>query len=109
MKNMKKMLLGVSLLAMSLVLVACSSGPKGTYKGKTMGVEVTLKSDGKKATMTSEANFLGMSSSQDEELTIDKKNKSMKSDKGITYDYTLDGDKLTLTAKGLKAELTKEK
>ena len=93
---MKKMLLGVSLLAMSLVLVACSSGPKGTYKGKTMGVEVTLKSDGKKATMTSEANFLGMSSSQDEELTIDKKNKTMKSDKGITYDYTLDGDKLTL-------------
>ena len=105
---MKKMLLGVSLLAMSLILVACSSGPKGTYKGKTMGVEVTLKSDGKKATMTSEANFLGMSSSQDEELTIDKK-KTMKSDKGITYDYTLDGDKLTLTAKGLKAELTKEK
>ena len=103
---MKKMLLGVSLLAMSLVLVACSSGPKGTYKGKTMGVEVTLKSDGKKATMTSESNFLGMSSSQDEELTI---NKTMKSDKGITYDYTLDGDKLTLTAKGLKAELTKEK
>ena len=63
-----------------------------------------------------------MSSSQDEELTIDKKNKTMKSDKGITYDYTLDGDKLTLTAdytldgdkltltaKGLKAELTKEK
>ncbi len=56
-----------------------------------------------------ESNFLGMSSSQDEELTIDKKNKTMKSDKGITYDYTLDGDKLTLTAKGLKAELTKEK
>ena len=34
---MKKMLLGVSLLAMSLVLVACSSGPKGTYKGKNYG------------------------------------------------------------------------
>ena len=109
MKNMKKMLLGVSLLAMSLVLVACSSGPKGTYKGKTMGVEVPLKSAGKQATMTSESNFLGISYSQDEELNIDKKNKTMKSDKGITYDYTLDGDKLTLTAKGLKAELTKEK
>ena len=36
MKNMKKMLLGVSLLAMSLFLVAFSSGPKGTYNGKTM-------------------------------------------------------------------------
>ena len=44
---------------MSVVLVACSSGPKGTYKGKLMGSDVTLKVDGKKGTMTGESSWLG--------------------------------------------------
>lgn len=45
---MKKLFLGLTFLAMSVVLVACSSGPKGTYKGKLMGSDVTLQVDGKK-------------------------------------------------------------
>ena len=34
---MKKLFLGLLFLTMSVGLVACSSGPKGTYKGKFDG------------------------------------------------------------------------
>ena len=69
---MKKLFLGLLFLTMSVVLVACSSGPKGTYKGKLMGSDVTLKVDGKKGTMTGESSWLGETK---EELTINAKEK----------------------------------
>ena len=109
MKKLKNISLGLMLLVVSLVLVACSSGPKGTYTGKILGVDVTLKVDGKKGTMTSESNLFGSSSSTTEELTIDSKSKSMKADNGNVYDYEQEGDKLTLKSSGLTVNLTKEK
>lgn len=129
MKKMKKGFLGLLLVALSVVLVACSSGPKGTYKGTAMGADVTLTVDGKKGTMTSEytaaksiskglSSMLGTDDSSDddssdssstEELTIDAGKKTMTNSRGVTYEYTQDGDTLTLTSSGLTVKLTKEK
>ena len=103
---MKKLFLGLLFLTMSVVLVACSSGPKGTYKGKLMGSDITLKVDGKKGTMTGESSWLGETK---EELTINAKEKTMKSDTGATYNYTQDGDTLAISGGGVTIKFTKEK
>lgn len=103
---MKKLFLGLLFLTMSVVLVACSSGPKGTYKGKLMGYDMTLKVDGKKGTMTGEPSSFGVPK---EELTINAKEKKMKSDTGATYNYTQDGDTLDISGGGVTIKFTKEK
>lgn len=56
--------------------------------------------------MTGESSWLGETK---EELIINAKEKTMKSDTGATYNYTQDGDTLAISGGGVTIKFTKEK